>query len=272
LSALTSLALAFTLALGAAAARPETADQEVERLGREAIKLYKAGSYDKSIELLVRAYAIRPLAPLLYNLAKAYDKKKDLENACASWRKYVEAPGADPKLSKKAEERLTTCKAPEKPPEPEPAPPPTPKPVEPAPPAPAPTPAPVAPAPAVTQTASAPPPNAGHQGAWLGLGVSAAVLGVGGLGAGVGLWAAADTAHQRFVASTDAGQKRSLRATGQMRADLSTALYSVGGALAVASIPLLYLGLRHEEAASPKAVFVPLLGPSGVGGSVSCQF
>jgi hypothetical protein len=49
-------------------------------------------------------------------------------------------------------------------------------------------------------------------------------------------------------------------------------MYSAGAALVVVSIPLLYLGARHQQAASPQASFVPLLGPTAVGGGVSCRF
>src|SRR5439155_11978797 len=90
-----------------AQARPrrETAEQEVERFAAEAVAAYRAGNYDQSVALLTRAYAIRPLAALLYNLAKAYDKQNDLQNACATWKKYVDASDADLKLRVKALEK-----------------------------------------------------------------------------------------------------------------------------------------------------------------------
>ncbi len=70
--------------LAAGPARAETADDEVQRLSDQAIDSYKSGEYQQAVQLLARAYAIRPLTPLLYNLAKAYDKLGDAENAYAS--------------------------------------------------------------------------------------------------------------------------------------------------------------------------------------------
>src|SRR5205814_1636461 len=53
-----------------------------------------------------RAYAIRPLPALLYNLAKAYDKLGEVDKAYDSYRKYVDSGEAEPKLEEKAKARM----------------------------------------------------------------------------------------------------------------------------------------------------------------------
>src|SRR5436190_22360582 len=76
----------------------ETAEQEVERLAHEGVQAYKAEQYDQAVTLLTRAYAIRPVTALLYNLAKAYDKQGNVTDACATYKKFTDAPDADLKL------------------------------------------------------------------------------------------------------------------------------------------------------------------------------
>jgi hypothetical protein len=87
-------------------ARPETAEAQVERLASEAISAYRGADYNRAVELLTRAYEIRQVPALLYNLAKAYDRLGDVEHAGDTYRRYVASLDADPKLKAKAEARL----------------------------------------------------------------------------------------------------------------------------------------------------------------------
>ncbi|MCA1663305.1 MAG: hypothetical protein LC659_03390 [Myxococcales bacterium] len=90
-----------------ATARAESAEAEVERLAAEAVNAYKGADYKRAIELLQRAYEIRQVPALLYNVAKAYDKLGDIDHAYDSYRLYADSAAADPKLKARAEARVT---------------------------------------------------------------------------------------------------------------------------------------------------------------------
>lgn len=87
-------------------AHAETAEAQVERLASEAVNAYRGADYNRAVELLTRAYAIRQVPALLYNLAKAYDKLGDVDNAYDSYRRYADSADADPRLKSKSEARL----------------------------------------------------------------------------------------------------------------------------------------------------------------------
>jgi tetratricopeptide (TPR) repeat protein len=84
----------------------ESAEAQVERLASEAVNAYRGADYNRAIELLTRAYEIRQVPALLYNLAKAYDKLGDVEHAYDTYRRYADSADADPKLKAKSEARL----------------------------------------------------------------------------------------------------------------------------------------------------------------------
>ena len=258
----------------------ETSGQEVERLAAEAVEAYKGGAYDKSVALLTRAYAIHPLAPLLYNLAKAYNKQNDVDNACATYKKYTEAADTDPKLLEKAREKVASCDAAKKammaPPvdaqeaEPEVTPP-TPEEI------------------AAKEEAE----REKKKRIFLISGIAVSAVGVACLGTGVGLWASARSQHDDFQASFDEEQKRSLRDSAQARGNASIAMYAVGALLVAGSAPLYYFALRPEKEAgsesgkepgkepdkekeaepeTPPVTIVPWLGPGAAGGMVTWRF
>ena len=85
--------------------RAESAETQVERLAAEAVNAYRGADYNRAVELLTRAYEIRQVPALLYNLAKAYDKLGDVEHAYDAYRRYADSADADPKLEGKAEAR-----------------------------------------------------------------------------------------------------------------------------------------------------------------------
>jgi tetratricopeptide (TPR) repeat protein len=101
------LALVATAATGTRA-HAESAEAQVERLAAEAVNAYRGAEYNRAVELLTRAYEIRQVPALLYNLAKAYDKLGDVEHAYDSYRRYADSADADPKLKAKADARLAT--------------------------------------------------------------------------------------------------------------------------------------------------------------------
>jgi tetratricopeptide (TPR) repeat protein len=106
--ALLVLALAFVF--GASTVRAQTADDPqakmVEKLASDAANAYRAADYQRAVELLERAYQIRQVAALLYNLAKAYDKLGEADKAVELYRRYIDSTDAEPKLRQKAEARV----------------------------------------------------------------------------------------------------------------------------------------------------------------------
>ena len=270
-----------------APAKVETADDTVVRLGEDAVKAYKEARYDAAISLLTRAYAIRPVAGLLYNLAKAYDKQGDVIKAYETYKKYLdEAPGQpedqrDPKLEAKAQEKLAVLEiaykektAAEKRPD-------------------------------ITQPKGPSPEElalraeadrklraaeaakeeleVGRQRRHarnLYLGVGLAALGVVGFGAGIGLYSAASSKHSEFAASHVEDDKRTLAASGQSLATASTAFYIVGLVFVAGSGYFWYSWLAKDKepgAPPPRPVsfmpsLVPVVSPAGVGGVATWRF
>ena len=94
------------LLVGAQNVRAESPEAQVERLAAEAVNAYKGADYKRAVELLQRAYDIRQVPALLYNMAKAYDKLGDIDHAYDAYRQYANSAAADPKLKARAEARL----------------------------------------------------------------------------------------------------------------------------------------------------------------------
>src|SRR4051794_31468707 len=94
------------LLLASAPARAETQEAQVERLANDALLAYKGADYKRAVELLQRAYEIRQVPALLYNLAKAYDKLGALDHAYDAYRQSVASAASAPKLKVRAGARL----------------------------------------------------------------------------------------------------------------------------------------------------------------------
>jgi tetratricopeptide (TPR) repeat protein len=101
-----TLAISLPLATLPAVAAEENAAQRVEHLAADAATAYRSADYSRAVELLERAYSIRQIAALLYNLAKAYEKLGNQEKAIDLYRRYSDSTDADPKLRMKAEARV----------------------------------------------------------------------------------------------------------------------------------------------------------------------
>src|SRR5438046_1293943 len=89
-----------------AAGGAEPAAAQVERLAREASIAFRGADYQRAVELLERAYQIRQVANILYNIARSYDKLGQTDKAVEYYRRYADSSDADPKLKMKAEARL----------------------------------------------------------------------------------------------------------------------------------------------------------------------
>jgi tetratricopeptide (TPR) repeat protein len=107
--AVLALAAGLTLSPAAAGARSK-GDVAIEKLAKEAERLYKAGEYTKSAETLLRALEVKPLPKLLFNVARTYDKGGDEENALRFYQRFIDV-GQDPLLLRKASQAVERLRA-----------------------------------------------------------------------------------------------------------------------------------------------------------------
>jgi tetratricopeptide (TPR) repeat protein len=257
--------------LGASApASAKTVEEEVEELSNDAISAYKAGRYQLAVEDLTRAYAIRPVTALLYNLAKAYDKLNEIDKAYENYKRYADSDDAEPKLQEKARARMaifepqikekkdaqdhpqttTIIKIEEKPKGPTPE----------------------------EQAAEAENAKARKKTINLVLGVTIAAIGIGGIAAGIGLYVSASGLHDQFTMTTDETTKRQLRDDAQSRGVVSSVMYAVGGVALVGSLWFFYAALirpgleEKEKPAENKVSLSPWLSPQGAGMGAAWRF
>jgi tetratricopeptide (TPR) repeat protein len=246
--------------------------REVEHLAAMAVEAYQSGDYERAVALLTSAYAIRPQPLLLYNLAKAYDKMGQEEFAILNYRKYLAADRTDEKLAARAQERMVAlqsqidartvrnadlanlanderfkqARAEEE------------------------------------RAAAKRAENArrvfreSRRKVLLGAGIAAAIVGVGALAGGVGLWADATSKHDAFAKSRDQLAKQKLRSDAQSLGIGSTVLYAVGGVLAAGGLAAALAGgiIYREKARRDTVSLAPWLELAGasVGGSATWTF
>lgn len=246
-----------------APAMAKTVEEEVQELSNDAIEAYKSGRYQLAVEDLTRAYAIRPLPALLYNLGKAYDKLGDVDKAYDNYKKYVDSGEAEPKLEEKAKARMQVLEPQLKPKTPPPV-----VVVEEKPKGPT--------AEELAQQEADRKARARTLNLVAGIGVAA--LGLGGIGAGIGLYASASSLHDQFGMTTDEATKRQLRYDAQTRGVVSSVMYAVGGVLIAGSFWFFYAALirpaleERDKPADEKVSIVPWLGPQGAGVGASWRF
>lgn len=97
------------LPIPASAAR-SGADRKVQALVKRAQVLYEKGEYRESAETLLRAYEIKPLPKLLFNVARTWDRAGDEENAIRYYQRYIDT-GADANLVRKASQAVDRLKS-----------------------------------------------------------------------------------------------------------------------------------------------------------------
>lgn len=256
-SVVLALALLPGLQLGvvraAGVAKKDTA-RTVERLAAEAAGSYKAGDFLRAAELLEEAYKLSPISPIIYNLAKAYDKLTEDDKALDLYKKYIVAADADPKLKQRAETRIAAINAQKANPgvvvEAKPK-----KGAK----------EPLMGEGLVSPNLSEPveDPKVAAQRRerrnilmWRGLGFGSLGLGVALLGAGIGLGVAALGQQDSFRASIVEADKRRFRDTAKSYAIGADVMYAVGAAAVGVSAYFLYRGFRPTPSA--QAMLVPL--------------
>jgi len=246
------LVVAWLATPGAAVARAETPEAQVERLAADALTAYRGADYNRAVELLTKAYEIRQVPALLYNLAKAYDKLGDLDHAADAYRRFADAADADPKLKAKAEARLAVlddarrkkaaaAHAPE------------PAPVRPSGHVEAPplmTPPPVSPGPQPPSAAEvharlvAERQHERHRDRLVALGVGAGAVAF--LGVAIGLSVSALTLEQEYGRTVDFTRKTNLKSDALTQAHVADGFYPAAGVAAAVAIYFAVRGFRHD--------------------------
>jgi len=258
----------------------ETAEQQVERLALEAVDAYKIADYKHAVELLRKAYEIRQVPALLYNMAKAYDKLGDIDHAYESYRLYADSAAAEPKLKARAEERVAALsearrkKAAEQ------------RVTEPprttTPPATATT-VPATTGPAATATVAAGPPLSPEEqrarshdefvrkrrrGRVVALALGGATVAFAAVA--VGLSVDALSKQHAFNAATDPDAKSRLKSESLVRAGVADGFWAATAAAAAVTGYFVYLGFRSERA--PPVALAPLVVPGGGGLVAAVRF
>ena len=95
----------------------------VEKLAAEGKAAYRAADYQRAVELFEKAYQLRQVGALLYNIARTYEKLGATDKAIERYRRYVESTEAEPAQKAKAEARVAAYDEAHKPPPREPEPP-----------------------------------------------------------------------------------------------------------------------------------------------------
>ena len=250
--------------VGAGSARAESPEAEVERLAAEAVNAYKGADYKRAVELLQRAYDIRQVPALLYNMAKAYDKLGDVDHAYDAYRQYADSAAADPKLKQRAEARLTVlaeakrkkaavARSVEAPPPPVGT---RPPPAEPSPPPPPPSPD------ELRARAHDDFVRDRHRARVVTIAAGGATVAFAAVALGLSIDALSKE-HQ-FNVTTQPDTKASLKSQAQVRAGVADGFWCATAVAAAVTGYFAYRSFRHERTA-PAVAFAPLAAP-GLGG------
>jgi tetratricopeptide (TPR) repeat protein len=88
----------------------EPAVDEFDESTRKAAEAYDRGDYDTAVELFKKAYELRQVSNILYNIGRIYEDAGDIDSAIEYYDKFVVAPNVEQTSRKDALERLTTLR------------------------------------------------------------------------------------------------------------------------------------------------------------------
>lgn len=239
----------------------------VEKLAAEAKTAYRAADYQRAVELFERAYQMRQVGALLYNIARTYEKLGDTDKAIERYRRYIESTEAEPVQKAKAEARILAYDEAHRPKPREPEQPPRPR--DPG--------MPLSRAPE-DRAVAARREQARELDHWQSsrhrdriVGLTLGGIGVGSALAGVGLWVAAEKLHSKYDGSIGLEtSKLALRDRAHTEAIIGDSLWGVAALTAAVGAYFLYRGYRPER---PPAVQASVLaGPRTAGLSLRGTF
>jgi len=101
----TAIALALSFALAGGGASAQGSNREFDRLVRQAAAAYDAHDTAAAVSALERAYALRPVPRLLFNLGRAHEQRGDYATAADYYRRFL-ATAPDPQSTAVAQEAL----------------------------------------------------------------------------------------------------------------------------------------------------------------------
>lgn len=85
-------------------------NKRYKKLTREAAMAYRGKDYDRALELFDKAYQLKAVPNLLYNMGRIEEKRGNFDAAIAQYEKFVTEPDVDIKARKDALDRLETLR------------------------------------------------------------------------------------------------------------------------------------------------------------------
>lgn len=101
------------LAIGtpaAAFAQDDPTEAQFQDLTAQASAAYDAGDNEKAVTLFKRAYELRPVSNILYNIARIYEESGQIDEAIEYYDKFVVAPNVEKTARRDALDRLKTLR------------------------------------------------------------------------------------------------------------------------------------------------------------------
>lgn len=238
--------LALTTPVIAVAQEADTA--EFTSLTEQASEAYNSGDYDEAVRLFQKAYDLRPVSNILYNIGRIHEDAGNIDQAIEYYDKFVVAPNVEQVSRRDALDRLKTLRevkamrdgesetetevadTPQPDPQPEPE----------------------------------PEPNTARALGWVFLGVGGASLITSGVFALL-----TQSQFDKFEAAMDLESRRSAASAGRTNAVVSDALLVTGAVSAVVGIVFLVAsggGGEKDAATSTNIKLSPVMGSAwGVG-------
>jgi hypothetical protein len=195
---------------------------------------------------LRRAYALNPVAIILYNAAKAHERAGELEESLSLYREFVSRPDAAPELRARAEARITALTDGLRS---------------------APTSEPTSTVPAPVLAATPVDNAARSRRIYRGLGIGLLAGGVATLGIAIGLSVHARSLANDMHATFLEDDKRALRDSAVHFAAGADASYALSAALSAVSIYCLYRGYARPHAVAITPAISPTALSLSIGGS-----
>lgn len=88
----------------------DDAQAKFDALTQEATEHFESEEYDLAITKFQKAYELKPISNILYNIGRIYEKKGDIDNAIEYYDQFVVAPEVDQAPRQDALERLKTLR------------------------------------------------------------------------------------------------------------------------------------------------------------------
>ena len=240
-----------------AAAQDEDPDvARVEQLSVQGAELFQAGSYRDAIVRFKEAYALVPVANLLYNIALSYERLGDLDAAISYYEKFIVADDADPEVRGVALGRLKDLGRARRAEVVDPIGPDDEK---------------------ASDAKEKGNGGAGSQndgvGGWTTVGIITAAVGVALAGTAVVFGQISSSDQENFNQTVDRNQKELTRSAAEKNALTADILFGAGGLAIAGGLIMIILDLTSSDSGDERdARFTPQLGTDNIGASLTLSF